>query len=130
MFFIYTSRNDASTLYHAGSMISTAKLLSDIKTYTNPTGTGTAVSDYKLAYTLGNAPFSQLTSVQRCDGATPANCPRTGDVRLADGEYVVEPDRRGFYARRCRRVSLEQPILGPISTATVFRMAMLRTAIA
>ncbi len=74
VFFTYTPRNDASTLYHAGSLISTAKLLSDIKTYTNPTGTGTAVSDYKLAYTLGNSPFSQITSVQRCDGATPANC--------------------------------------------------------
>ncbi len=75
VYFLYQSRNDPSTLYHAGSMISTAKLLSDIKTYTNTTGSGTAVTDYKLAYTLGNAPFSQLTSVQRCDGTgTSAGC--------------------------------------------------------
>lgn len=75
VFFSYQSRNDPSTLYHAGSMISTAKLLSDIKTYTNTTGSGTPVTDYKLAYTLGNAPFSQLTSVQRCDGTgTSSGC--------------------------------------------------------
>ncbi|HEX4860971.1 MAG TPA: FG-GAP-like repeat-containing protein, partial [Rhizomicrobium sp.] len=75
VFFIYQSRSDASTLYHAGSMISTAKLLSDIKTYMNTTGAGTPVTDYKLGYTLGNAPFSQLTSVQRCDGTgTTAGC--------------------------------------------------------
>jgi RHS repeat-associated protein len=72
VYFTYQSRNDPSTLYHAGSMISTAKLLSDIKTYTNTTGSGTPVTDYKLVYTLGNAPFSQLTSVQRCDGS--GNC--------------------------------------------------------
>jgi RHS repeat-associated protein len=75
VYFLYQSRNDPSTLYHAGSMISTAKLLSDIKTFTNIAGTGTPVTDYKLGYTLGNAPFSQLTSVQRCDGSgTSAGC--------------------------------------------------------
>jgi RHS repeat-associated protein len=72
VYFSYQTRNDPSTLYHAGSMISTAQLLSDIKTYINTTGAGTPVTDYKLVYTLGNAPFSQLTSVQRCDGG--GNC--------------------------------------------------------
>jgi len=75
VYFLYQSRNDPSTLYHAGSMISTAKLLSDIKTFTNTTGAGTPVTDYKFLYTLGNAPFSQLISVQRCDGTgTIAGC--------------------------------------------------------
>jgi RHS repeat-associated protein len=63
-----SDRGDITPLYHAGSVMKTTKLLSDIKTYTNTTGTG-AVTDYKLAYQLGNASFSQLTSVQRCDGS-------------------------------------------------------------
>ena len=73
IYFSYTARSDVTPLYHAGSVMQTTKLLSDIKTYTNPTGTGTAVSDYKLSYTLGNAPYYQLTTIKRCDGSG-TNC--------------------------------------------------------
>jgi RHS repeat-associated protein len=69
VYFSYGSRSDVTPLYHAGSLMQTTVLLSDVKTYTNATGTGTAVTDYKLTYQLGNAPYSQLYKLQRCDGA-------------------------------------------------------------
>jgi YD repeat-containing protein len=105
VFFSYTARNDPSTLYHAGSSISTAKLISDIKTYNNTTGTGTAVTDYKLTYQLGNAPFSQLTSVQRCDGSGACLAPASFTWQTAstwssrivvDSEPVIPPPAAGI----------------------------------
>ncbi len=47
------AKTDVSTAYHAGAVIQTTVLISDIQTYLNAAGTGTAVSDYKLAYQLG-----------------------------------------------------------------------------
>ncbi|MBV9992986.1 MAG: VCBS repeat-containing protein, partial [Alphaproteobacteria bacterium] len=70
--FSYIDRNDATPLYHAGAVTRTTKLLSHIRTYANPAGSGTAVTDYQLDYQLGNAPYYQLTGVRRCDGS--GNC--------------------------------------------------------
>ncbi|HWA90304.1 MAG TPA: FG-GAP-like repeat-containing protein [Rhizomicrobium sp.] len=72
VYFRYEPRGDPSTLYHAGSLVVTAKLLQEIDTYTNTTGAGAPASAYKLDYQLGNAPYSQLKTVTRCDGA--GNC--------------------------------------------------------
>jgi RHS repeat-associated protein len=93
VYFSYTTRSDVTPLYHAGSMMQTTKLLSDIKTYTNTTGTGTAVTDYKLAYQLGNAPYSQLASLTRCDGAGTCLAPTSFGWQTATtwpGRIVVD----------------------------------------
>jgi RHS repeat-associated protein len=73
VYFRYQARTDYAPLYHAGSLMEVTQLLSNIQTYLNTTGTGTPVTDYKLTYQLGNAPYSQLISVQRCDGGD-VNC--------------------------------------------------------
>src|SRR6185312_12066731 len=65
-------RSDVTALYHAGSLMQTTKLLAHIRTYIGTAGTGAPVTDYQLDYQYGNAPYYQLMSVKRCDGA--GNC--------------------------------------------------------
>jgi len=83
VYFGYDDRADLAQVYHAGSMVKTTKLLSHIKTYNNNTGTGTAVTDYRLEYQLNNAPFSQLISVKRCDGAGACLAPTSFEWQTA-----------------------------------------------
>jgi len=65
--FVYTSaRPDASTGYHAGSMVKSTVRMSQVQTYAG----SALVADYRLAYQQGTATGrSQLISVTLCDGA-------------------------------------------------------------
>jgi hypothetical protein len=66
-----TNRPDQVPLYHAGSLMKTTVLLTDIKTYRGTT----LVSDYQLTYQLGdNINPSKLTSVRLCAGVSGASC--------------------------------------------------------
>jgi RHS repeat-associated protein len=62
--FVYsTARPDTAPLYHAGSLIQTTVLLTELQTY----GDGSPTVDYRLTYQQGSATGrSRLTSMQAC----------------------------------------------------------------
>jgi hypothetical protein len=69
--FIYATRPDISPQYQVGSLSQTTVRLTDVKTYAG----ATLIADYKLSYqTSSSTSRSILTSVQLCDGSSPANC--------------------------------------------------------
>src|SRR5581483_7392147 len=69
--FVYATRPDITPQYQAGTFTQTTVRLTDIKTYSGTT----LVADYKLSYGIsGGTSRSILTSLQLCDGTSPANC--------------------------------------------------------
>ena len=68
---VYATRPDIAPQYVAGSFSQTTVRLTDIKTFAG----AMLVADYKLSYGIsGGTSRSILTSVQLCDGSSPANC--------------------------------------------------------
>ena len=62
--FVYATRPDITPIYHAGSLMQTTVLLTNVQTYNG----SALVADYRLAYQQGSATGrSQLASVTLCD---------------------------------------------------------------
>jgi len=91
--FVYVTRPDITPQYQAGSFSQTTVRLTDVRSYS----AGALVADYKLSYqTSASTGRSTLTSVQLCDGSSPADCLPTTSFTW-QGQSSV-PGNAGFSA--------------------------------
>lgn len=87
--FSWEARNDAPTVYAAGTAHQTGLRLQAIKTYVN----GQLVSDYELAYQYGaSTQRSEITSITKLDGSSPQNALPPLTFAWSDAQIDEQPD--------------------------------------
>ena len=88
VFFDYTSRQDQVPKYHAGHVMQSTVLLTNVRTYEGRTyssggsltNAGTLVYDYRITYDVpvatsaGGVNRSRVNKIELCDGGSPASC--------------------------------------------------------